>query len=306
MDDKLRSTIERIVRLSRQNPEFDSELRKELGITSSASSSLEDERMSQIYEYCIKQIMQQQATDFYKNFPIREIVPDLVEDFVRMESFRRQNKFGDFCLALYQQIEWMTNKLCTNKDLSNITDTMWGYPAYVEDPQDKQPIDVSKRLKNSNYSIAKLVLPASNKQPTSVKALTPLQNLYAMDKVRTVVYFVGYKAEMRNSDYTNYVAITNELADIYQCRNMNHRGNTPLPWEQERYDRILPMTSCYYFKFLGVLAQYVTYICEGYANLPALAKYARSISRKVVGPDGPKVIDVIKLSDKDTNKPRFK
>ena len=35
MDEKLKSTIDKIVRLSKQNPEFDTELRKRLNITSS-------------------------------------------------------------------------------------------------------------------------------------------------------------------------------------------------------------------------------------------------------------------------------
>lgn len=57
MDEKLKSTIDKIVRLSKQNPEFDAELRKRLDITSSANYALvEDERISQIYEYCIEKL----------------------------------------------------------------------------------------------------------------------------------------------------------------------------------------------------------------------------------------------------------
>ena len=45
MDEKLKSTIDKIVQLSKQNPEFDTELRKRLEITSSANYALvEDER----------------------------------------------------------------------------------------------------------------------------------------------------------------------------------------------------------------------------------------------------------------------
>ena len=38
MDEKLKLTIGKIVQLSKQNPEFDAELRKRLDITSSAKS----------------------------------------------------------------------------------------------------------------------------------------------------------------------------------------------------------------------------------------------------------------------------
>lgn len=56
MDEKLKSTIDKIVQLSKQNPEFDAELRKRLEITSSAKSVYDEERIAQIYEYCIEKL----------------------------------------------------------------------------------------------------------------------------------------------------------------------------------------------------------------------------------------------------------
>lgn len=133
MDEKLKSTIEKIVQLSKQNPEFDAELRKRLEITSSANYALvEDERISQIYEYCIEKVIRSQAIDFYKDFPLKSIIPTIVEDFARMETFRRKDNFGDFCLSLYQQIECITNKLCTNPSLSAVVEKMMGHSPYVK------------------------------------------------------------------------------------------------------------------------------------------------------------------------------
>lgn len=48
MDEKLKSTIDKIVQLSKQNPEFDAELRKRLEITSSAKSVYDEERIVRI------------------------------------------------------------------------------------------------------------------------------------------------------------------------------------------------------------------------------------------------------------------
>lgn len=53
MTDKLNITIEKIASLCRQNPEFDSELRRRLGINKSGLAALDDNRLSDIYEYCI-------------------------------------------------------------------------------------------------------------------------------------------------------------------------------------------------------------------------------------------------------------
>ena len=116
MDEKFKPTLDKILRLANQNSEFDIELRKALEIVPSASSvSISDEKIDQIYEYCIEKIIRKQATEFYKDFPLKSITLELIEDFVKMEFFRRKDDFGNFCLALYQQIENITNKLCENR-----------------------------------------------------------------------------------------------------------------------------------------------------------------------------------------------
>lgn len=273
MDEKLQTVLNKIVRLCSQNPEFDMKLRKQLRVASANFGLLDDERINQIYEYCIEEVIRQQATEFYADFPLFTIKDDLIEDFVRMEFFRRKDNFGDFCLALYQQIECMTNTILSDERLSDITKSMWELPAYLNTKECKNPpIFVrSYRSYGSDYTIAKLLFPYENKQSgnsnASEKIAIPLQKQSAKDKMRIIVYFLGYKAMMKSSDYDSFKEVTSLLKDIYQCRNMNHRGNSPSP---EIQDRILPLKSLYYFKFLGVLAQYVEYIKEGYDYLPTI------------------------------------
>jgi hypothetical protein len=88
---------------------------------------------------------------------------------------------------------------------------------------------------------------------------------------------------LKNSDYDSFREITGLLNDVYQCRNMNHRGNTLTQWEEETLGRIVPMKSFYYFKFLGCLAQFVEYVRNGSKVIPEIAKYAKSIEVKKVG-----------------------
>jgi hypothetical protein len=305
MEEKLKATIDKIVQLSKQNEEFNINLRKALMVMPSAKSVLlDDERIGQIYEYCIEKIIRKQAEEFYKDFPLKSIVPNLIEDFVRMEFFRRKDCFGDFCLSLYQQIEGMTNKICESKELADITEKMWASPAYVKTQQDS-PISISNRSE-SNYNIAMLLFSGQNKntgQPYSVeKSRVTLQAQYAVDKMRIVVYFLGYKAMMKASDFDSYVELTGLLNNIYQCRNMNHRGNTLNQWEKETQERILPLKSFYFFKFMGVLAQYVDYIKKGIPSIPSIGEYARTLGKKKV--TGINVIG--KIDIKDDGKNRFK
>ena len=292
------STIDEIARLTQQNTEFDMELRKRLNVASANSVLSDDERINDIYEYCIEDIIKKQATEFYADFPLQTIKDRLIGDYIRMESFRRKDNFEDFCLSLYQQIECMTNKLCENKDLSDITEIMWGHPAYLKIEKGK---DTSIYNRGGDYTIASLLFPGNNKQSGNtnafVKSRISLQTQYAMDKIRTIVYFLGYKAMMKSGDYDSFVEITSLLNDIYQCRNMNHRGNSQNQWEKETFDRIFPLKSLYYFKFLGVLAQYVEYIKEGWGYIPELKKYSESIEKQNISAPQPKVLGKIELKD---------
>ena len=293
------STIDKITRLTQQNAEFDMELRKQLNVASANSVLSEDERINQIYEYCIEEIIRKQANEFYKDFPLQSIKDTLIGDFVRMESFRRKDNFGDFCLALYQQIECMTNRLCEKKELSDITEKMWGYPAYLKVEKGKE---LSIYNRSGDYTIASLLF--RDKTNAFEKSRKSLQTQYAIDKIRIIVYFLGYKAMMKGSDYDSFIEITLLLNDIYQCRNMNHRGNSQNQWEKETFARIIPLKSLYYFKFLGVLAQYVEYIKEGWGYIPELKKYSDSIEKRKISAPQLKIVDKIDL--KDDGRKRFK
>lgn len=309
MDDKLKSTLDKIVRLTQQNAEFYKSLRDALKLSNPADNGIiSDERLNQIYEYCIEKILRKQAEEFYKDFPITSIVQTLVEDFVRMESFRRKDAFGDFCVSLYQQIENITNKLCESRQLNNIAEKMWGSSAYVVSNKDVEP-RIDNRM-DSTFTIASLVFPGQNKKtglPYSFeKSQSSLQVQYASDKIRAIIYFLGYKATMRNVDYENYIEITSLMSDIYQCRNMNHRGNTLTQWESDTINRIIPMKSYYYFKFTGALAQFVNGIKNGVPAIPSIEAYSQSIEKVKEKMPMPKTLGKIELSEKDLKKKRFK
>ena len=310
MDEKLKNTIEKIYILSQQNSEFDIKLRKRLEIIPESSSLFEDERMNHIYEYCIEKIIRKQAEEFYADFPLKSIKDILIEDFIRMESFKRKDNFGDFCLSLYQQIECMTNRLSEKKELEEITSKMWGHPAYVKVEKGKES-SISERI--GDFSIASLIFPGNSKQSGFTNAFEKskksFQSQYAIDKIRTIVYFMGYKAMMKGSDYDSFIEITTLLNEIYQCRNMNHRGNTLNQWEKDVLDKVLPLKSFYYFKFLGVLAQYVEYIKNGYSSISYILEYCQTITIKKIDIGGPQIkgnISLDELERRDGNKKRFK
>lgn len=308
MDEKLSTTVDKIAVLCKQNPEFAKVLQSK--ICAVPNSTEFDSRLDYIYEYCIEKVIKKQAEEFYADFPIKGIVPVLVDDYVRMESFRRKDNFEDYCIALYQQIENITNKLCETKELSEIVEHMWNCQAYVKTGENITP-DISNRSDGKIYSIASLIFPGINKSKGSLysveKSLKPLQVQSANDKIRIVTYFIGFKAMMKLGDYDQYVNITNTLSDILQMRNTVHRGNTLLPWEEEIRMRIVPMKSFYYFKFMGALAQYTEFIKAGLPYVDEMLKYARTLTDNKKTIDSAvrvKTIGYIKLQD--DGKRRFK
>ena len=244
--------------------------------------------MEQIYEYCIARIIEKQAIDFYKNFPMRDISASLTKDFCRMEHFRRKDNFEDFCLALYQQIECICNRLCDEPKLNDIAERMWQCPAYVKWGKNSTP-SIDKRSDNSDYTVAALVFgkakdKATNKEDRSKKKL---QEQTAIYKMRAIVYFIGYGACMRSADYDIFKNHTAALSDIYQCRNLNHRGGKTEKWQEDTLNRILPSKSVYFLKFLGTLTQFVEETTTGMRKLDDIHRYALSLIPKMAIPEQP-------------------
>ena len=313
MEDKLKTAVEKIKLLSMKNEEFRNAMKKvfgektrkgtivhvveqtDEGKTSEDGASQRREKIDTIYEYCIEEVLKSQAEDFYKDFPeeLQPIVNQLTADYIRMESFRHRDNFGDFCLALFQQIEGITNKLCETRVLNYIAEKMCGYPPFVmmENNAGKWYTDIRKRdddKETPNNTIARFLFNSIDEDRAN-KAIDNatngnLQSLAAMEKVRVVIYFVGYQTKMKKSDRKNYFEITKLLSNIYICRNTNHRGSVQSSYNEETITRIMSMRSFYYFKFMGVLAQFIDYVRNGMSGLSDVIAYARTLEKKAIPP----------------------
>lgn len=250
MEENKKAAIEKIYQLTKQDAEFNEELRKKLGITSVANSAvIDDERLNQIYEYCIEKIISDQAENFYKDFPIKEIVSQLKEDFKRMEEFRRKNRFDDFSLALYQQIEGIVNFIFSQETFVKTINLLWNYNSYKTQKGDQRTI--SNDIFGSGEYLTKGLERAKTNQFT------------ANDKLKCAIYFIGgfwsanrYPAE--------FIKLSDEIYDIYLCRNTNHRGSTQNDNLKKKIDDFSDLFSFSYFKFNAALVEFVRIIQEGW------------------------------------------
>jgi|GEM_PF-513426 len=236
----------------------------------SASCSTGEQRLDDIYELCIERIIKEQANAFYKDFPIEAIRSQLVDDFIRMERARRRDDFVDFCMAVYQQIECMVNKIGNDSNLNTVAEKLFAYPAYSLDG------NFAHRKEDSTFLISHLIFGKGE----YVKNKQSVASQQAMDKFKCILYFVCYKSSPKSSDYEKFISISSDVYDIYNYRNKNHRGNLPTEKQQEIYNRIDPVQSLYYLKIIGLLAEIAEMIQNGFPLSTELIEYAQSIEKK--------------------------
>lgn len=117
MDEKLRATIDKIVKLTQQNREFDIELRKKLGMTSSATAVYSSEMKIKDDVTTIREALEIRANksisyDFINDQRLRD---QLIIDNLRMENAAlnlqddENERFYVFCVNAFYQIENVVN-----------------------------------------------------------------------------------------------------------------------------------------------------------------------------------------------------
>ena len=158
MDENLKSTIDKIVQLSKQNQEFDTELRKRLKITSSAKSIYDVERIANIEKYLGLDFYVDTKTSNvdYSFIKLPDVKAQLISDNREMMRFRygtRYHKinFAEFCRYAHFQIEMLLNyyyNIANKSDLNSIKEQIKKYNQKKADDVEK-----ANSLESISYSI---------------------------------------------------------------------------------------------------------------------------------------------------------
>jgi hypothetical protein len=211
-----------------------------------------DDSINHIYEYCIKDIIAKQANKFYEDFIIDDIKNVLISDFIRMDHFRRDDNFEDFCLAMFQQLESIViylydyfeleKKIIANYDQRVIS---------IYSKEEKKIIRKNNGIYLSNFIFQKYKL----ENPFELYK----QEFFFNNKIRAVLYYF-YFNETIEYNSNKFDEIFNMANNLYQIRNLNHRGGGKNEYQQKLIDEIMPNHNKYYFKFLGFLESFVSVI----------------------------------------------
>jgi hypothetical protein len=225
--------------------------KKEL-INSLISHEHSSSELKEIYEYCIKIILKDQANKFYSDFKLLTIKTKLIDDFIRMEQFRRDDNFEDFCLALFQQIEGIVNEL-SNADVVN----------YLK----KEYRTSSHKVKNKatgtyeQKKVYQLIFHTSlTETDVQNKLNKPMSEWDFTERYKSVLFYYYFNKKIFN--YYDFQLIFMLGHELYQSRNLNHRGGKISDNQKRTIDKVLSNSHRYYFKFLGYLEDFTTKINE--------------------------------------------
>lgn len=207
-------------------------------------NSNDDERISEIYELCINEILHEQANQFYRDFKYPKIKETLIRDFVRMEKFKRQDNFEDFSLAANQQIECIVNYICTN-DIDFCNDII----------MNKNTLAYS--INQNSYKLWQLII-SIYKEESEANILfeKPLLEWDYNKKLKAVLFYFHFNKTIPY--YGDFKEFSNELNEIYQYRNKNHRGGMQFDWQKEITDKVDENKYRYYFRFMHYLEKFVS------------------------------------------------
>lgn len=256
-----------------------------------------DARISDIHEQCIESILTQQANEFYKDFVIADLRPQLIADFIKMEHWRRRNNIYEFSLAMYQQVECIVNYISRNNTLCEVFHTMMDCLCFV----DAYPPTADNRNPKSSYTVAQLLF--MHDAPTKSKEILP--SLWAYDKFKAINYFVCHQTMLTNYQFDQFVGENRIFGELYALRNRVHRGNDLTEKEIERTKQVEINPSRGFLTLTAFLTWFIDSVNKGYPLSNELVTFSKtdfsSVRKPLIGPKVVGKIDLPKTKSKRNN-----
>ena len=258
------------------NKEFAAGIRSLLG-SGDSKSTVDSEKIDEIYEFCLEKNAKDQAEGLYDEFPFESIKDSLIEDYVIMERFRRKGDFLNFSAHLFLQIENICNAICSDKRFQEVYSSLIvaDIPAYVGYNGDVR----NRYSDNKKTTINKLIFGdyEVNEKGEAKKGIA-LPKLGMYDKVKCSLYFAAFGACMQQSNLGEWIYNTNLIYNIYLIRcQADHRGGAITANQEKRLSEIMPHQNRYYALFFSELTYFVNKITDGKDYTDALVKYAQSL-----------------------------
>lgn len=238
-------------------------------------TSIDQAKLDEIYEYCLERNSRIQGEEYYKNFPIKEVIPDLVESYVMMESFKRRGDFINYSANVFKQLESISNYICSQEDYATIFSKLYDKASLIA-CKSGESVSISSR-KESSKPIYKLIYDGFEMTlDGKAKYTFPLNKQQIQDKVKIALYFAGYASCLFN-DY-EFKNIAFEIFQLYLVRcEAYHGGSTRTEKQEQVFQDVIMNSGIYYVKFFVLLHNFVAKLSSGYKQKDELHKYALSM-----------------------------
>lgn len=239
----------------------------------------DDKRISEIYEYCIRQMIKEQAESLYKDFPLTGIKDELVSDYIKMERAHRDNNIDDFGIRLYRQIENIVRTLSKDETLSDVVSSMMDVPYAVSGYNNPQVQNRPELDRNNRpvKTIAEFVLIPSNRATKAERKGKALSEQYATDMARFIIYFVCFGGMMQNGiSFEQWKRQTEAYSDIYSIRNRVHGGGECSAHDIQRYEAMKASATQSYFRLMSFLVFLVDGVKKGFPLKQELVDFANA------------------------------
>ena len=273
MDEKLRTTIDKIIRLTKQNQEFNDELRKRLERTSPANVvSIDDRRFDHIEKYLGLDyyVDSKQSVIDYFFVEDKDVRDQLISDNREMMRFRYGTRyheigFDGFCRFAHLQAEMLLNYYYnkTNADLQVIKEHIRKYN------NNAKGLDEAISLNSINYNVKLWSFCEEHKTSTSKNLRFLLDNLR---KVRN-------EASHRSIEIDQPTIKT--FQDKFRSMGFNISPNGKLSYEdnilKEKYKEINKSND--YKKYLYLLWYHSSPFDEIIEGLNELSNTIRKVSK---------------------------
>lgn len=239
----------------------------------------DDNKIAEIYEYCIQQILKEQAESLYNGFPLTDIKKELVADYIKMERAHRDNNIDDFGIRLYRQIENIVRTLAKDETLDDVVSSMMDVPYLVSGFSNPQVQKRQKLTKDRQpvKTIADFVLIPSKRSTKEERKGKALSEQYATDMARLIIYFVCFGGMMQPGIlFEQWKLQTEAYSDIYSIRNRVHGGGECSEHDIRRYDEMKAHATQSYFRLMSFLVFLVEGVKTGFPLPKDLVDFAET------------------------------
>ena len=225
------------------------------------------EQISEIYELCLMKNLREQAEDLYKVFPLTGIADKLVGYYVEMENARRRNDFDSFGLNLYLQVELIAETIIRDETFIKAYDGIRKLKPLTRYDMDKQSyVRINDKRKDSEGNDVFIDTVDKYLIYKSENYGKPLVSLYAMDKVKIVIYMVCFLAKVekfpRNAAYSECMDTLFALYNV-RCHD-SHSGVNVTPEQEAKYERLHEDKTMNYLRFLGFLLSFIKGVSQNF------------------------------------------